>query len=77
MPQKLIQIYFNDAIDEDRTAGAELLNQYLEDGWKVIQITSINGAAVPHYEVDRRDNNFTSLRGGNVAGWALVLLEKD
>ncbi|MDM8558292.1 hypothetical protein [Candidatus Parabeggiatoa sp. HSG14] len=65
MAQKLITIPLDDDNEEDMTV-REHLTDYLENDWKIIQMTSVGSG------VGTGDNE----SDGYVAGWIAVLLEK-
>lgn len=60
MQQKLVSIYMNGSRS---TTKEEHLNEYLKDGWRITQVTALNGAG-------GCDQSY-------VYGWVFVVLEKE
>lgn len=67
MQQKLVSVYLidyvfpnGDAVAED-TGVKEHLNEYLEEGWRVVQMLPLSGTG----------------GGKEIAGWLIVLLERS
>ncbi len=60
MEQRLITIYMTTLVDEDRGV-QEHLDEYLQDGWRVVAITPIGSAG----------------DGDELAAWFAVLLQRE
>jgi hypothetical protein len=64
--QKLVTIHFDDDND-DQIGISEHLEEYLEEGWRVVQMVPL-GSGV---------STGTTEQTGYVSGWLAVLLESD